>query len=74
MGAVLVRAHVVQSHLFLSSSGLGLEKYGFSVATLWARMVFGSKISLYLMHCSILVNRILAYLGKVGSEMTSGTM
>lgn len=42
MGAILVGAHVVQSHLLLGASGLGLEEDRFPVAAFRTRMVLGS--------------------------------
>lgn len=41
MSAMLVGAHVVQPHLFLSSSGLSLEEDSLAVATLGTGMVLG---------------------------------
>lgn len=43
VGAVLIRTHVIQSHLLLSPSSLRLEKYGFSVIALRAWMFLGSR-------------------------------
>lgn len=42
VGAMLIRTHIIQSHFLLSSSGLCLEKYSFSVVALWAWMFFSS--------------------------------
>lgn len=39
---MLICTHIIQSHFFLSSSSLCLEKYSFSMIALWAWMFFGS--------------------------------
>jgi hypothetical protein len=43
MGAVLVGADIVKSHLLFSATCLGLEEDCFAVTALGARMIFGSR-------------------------------